>query len=202
MAIAAFDTVRSHCRTAFRDELKTRFSDDALDVLIAEAQREYCLAAVPLRGEFALVSTGEEVQSLPADFIRIEEAVDMAGRHFPCVSWRYLNNLYPDFRRQRGTPYGICPDFDSFGQFRLCPRPEAGLAVGTLFYRRLPASDALEVADTEPIEEHALFQMCLFSGDAEAETHYSRFMYLVNRLASGASRMSLRPRASRGGRGF
>lgn len=67
--IASFAPIRQRLRLAIRDGAAVQWSDDALDEIINEAQREYSVLSGALVSATTLVSDGSGVCVLPRDFI-------------------------------------------------------------------------------------------------------------------------------------
>lgn len=91
MASPGYKAVRDFVRNAFRDELATLWPDDDLDLLIDEAQREYCLMTQALTGEVTITGgsvsgSNGGVLDLPADFISPVKAFTPEGLEVPFIS--------------------------------------------------------------------------------------------------------------------
>lgn len=202
MASPGYKAVRDFVRNAFRDELATLWPDDDLDLLIDEAQREYCLMTQALTGEVTITSAERGLIDLPGDFISPAKAFTSDGLEVPFISWRLLETLHPDFRSVTGDfVQAFCFDFETYGRLRLYPVVPVGEVVGKLVYHRFPAAGTLEVEDVNAIEQHVLFQMFLLSGKPSSGNHYSQFLSAVNEYTGSNRRLSLRPRG-RSGRFF
>lgn len=195
MGVSEFSSLRSELRTAIRDLHGLQWSDTALDAIINEAQREYALYSSELTSSFEVIAHESGIQTAPVDFIEPLRYVTPDGFEHPIVSWRYLHERHPDFRKIDGS-YGeaLCFDFDGFGKYRIFPRLAAGSPAGCVYYRRLPAKDKLEFHDTEPIVQHSLYQLFLLTGKGSAVNYFDRFVRLVNR--ESRSSQTLRNRRS------
>ncbi len=206
MASIGYKEVRDFVRNAFRDDLATLWPDDDLDLLIDEAQREYCLMTSALTGEEWLYGGSGNVVDLPADFISPVKAFSPAGLEIPFISWRVLETLHPDFRSVTGDfLQALCFDFDTYGKLRFYPAlpgPSRLYYVGKLIYHRFPAAGVLEIEDVNAIEQHVLFQMFLLSGKKSSMNHYAAFIDAVNEYTGSNRRLSLRPRSRGSGRFF
>lgn len=202
MASPGYKAVRDFVRNAFRDDLATLWPDDELDLLIDEAQREYCLMTQALTGEVTITSAERGLIDLPADFISPVKAFTPDGLDVPFISWHLLETLHPDFRSVTGDyVQAFCFDFETYGRLRLYPVVPIGVVVGKLIYSRFPAAGILEIEDVNAIEQHVLFQMFLLSGKPSSINHYSNFIAAVNEYTGSNRRLSLRPRG-RSGRFF
>lgn len=180
--IASFAPIRQRLRLAIRDGAALQWSDDALDEIINEAQREYSVLSGSLVSATTLVSDGSGVCSLPRDFIAPVKLIGPDGYEKPFFSWRALHDRYPDFRKIIGRDLlGAVVDFESHGKIRLFPVLPAGVPAGRLFYQRMAEKDKLEVTNTAAIEQYALYQLFLLSEKNGAFRYYAEFQELLNR---------------------
>ena len=180
--IASFAPIRQRLRLAIRDGAALQWSDDALDKIINEAQREYSVLSGSLVSATTIVSDGTGVCVLPRDFISPVKLIGPDGYEKPFFSWRALHDRYPDFRKITGGHLlGAVVDFESHGRIRLFPVLPANAPAGQLFYRRLAEKDKLEVTNTDAVEQHALYQLFLLSEDNAAFRYYAAFQKLLDR---------------------
>lgn len=176
MGVSAFSEIRNRLRREIRDDAGTLFTDSKLDEIINESQREYSLYGETLTGEYPVETNESGIYKVPNDFIRPLSFVNARGTELEQVSWEYLDERYPDFRKIEGSePEYICFDFDGFGEFRLFPKTEAGKPAGTLHYVRLAHSDVLEGSNLSAVLNHALFQVFYLTGKSGAAEYYRRF---------------------------
>lgn len=191
MPVLSFQELRNSIRTAIRDACGLLWDDSALDSIINEAQREYSILSGSLTGSMKVYGTETAIFHLPEDFLEPVRFIGRDGLEKPFYSWRYMDQLYPDFRRVTGTEIrGIIPDFEDWGNFRLFPRIPSGQFAGTLFYKRLAVPDQIETRNKEAIEQHCLYQAFFLTGKEGASNYYSRFLASVNE--EGAVFRSLR----------
>lgn len=199
MASSGYKGVRDFVRNIFRDEFATLWPDDDLDLLIDEAQREYCLMTLPLTGEVNITGEEDGLIDLPVDFISPVRAFTANGLEIPFFSWRVLETLHPDFRVVTGDfVQAFCFDFETYGRLRLYPVVPIGRDVGRLVYNRFPTPGVLEIEDTNAIEQHVLFQMFLLSGKPSSATYYSNFLNAAHEYSASNRKLSLRSRGRRG----
>lgn len=206
MANKAYISIRRKLRKSLRDELVTRWTDDALDKLIDEAQREYCASSHSLSGKVRIcnvvISDDDAlpilhgVVELPEDFIRPVKVVDKRGFNIPIASWRSLGSH--DFRSRVGKVREAIFDFDGWGRMRLVPMPEDEGEVATLFYERFPKEGVLEVENEDAIVEYALYIATMYV-EGDAREHFGNFSkgMLANR--QGTRDLNQRRRRGRGG---
>lgn len=181
MSVQAFSSIRYRIREAIRDTYSLLWDDDGLDELINEAQREYSIYSGALTGEFSVTTNERNIYNAPVDFIEPIKIYDTKGIELGLFSWRYLNDLYPDFRKITGNfARGACFDFDGIGKYRVFPKLSSGVEVGKVIYRRLSHPDKIETRNTEAIEQHCLFQMFLLTGKGSASNYYNNFLKAVN----------------------
>jgi len=199
MASSSFAQLRSEIRNDFRDELETMFSDEQLDAMIDEGQREYCLATGCLHGRTEVVIPfGGGPCIAPADFIRPERMESVDGGEIKIVSQSFLDHGC-DWRRQQGRyPRAVVFDFDSWGLFRLAPLPEDGKVVGTLYYERFPASGILEVKERDTLCEYALFLAYTYAGKPQAVQHMDAWNGMVRQRRAQRGSLYARPRIRSG----
>ena len=180
--VASFAPIRKRLRLAIRDGEALQWSDDALDAIINEAQREYSVLSGTLVSATTLVSDGTGVCVLPPDFIAPVKLIGPDGHEKPFFSWRALHDRYPDFRKFVGDELlGAVVDFESHGKLRLFPVLPAGTPAGQLFYQRIAAKDLLEVANTDAVEQHALYQLFMLSEKSAGFRYYDEFQRLLDR---------------------
>lgn len=183
MPSADFAEIRSRVRTAFRENLGTLWTDDWLDFLVDEAQREWGLLTGEFTGESS-VTTGEDgTFDLPKDYYApVSFTVDR--RTLPMLSWRYVQErMGRDFRTAKGAVSGVVFDFDKWGTARVFPGvPDVE---GTLVYRRFPADGVLETRAVNALEAHVLSQMNLMSGKDAWQGYWSAFMKAVWEFGRG-----------------
>ena len=183
--IASFAPIRKRLRLAIRDGAALQWSDDALDEIINEAQREYSVLSGSLVSATALVSDGSGACALPRDFIAPVKLIGPDGYEKPFFSWRALHDRYPDFRKITGDHLlGAVVDFESHGRIRLFPVLPPGIPAGQLFYQRFAAKDKLEVTNTDAVEQHALYQLFMLSEKNAAFRYYAEFQKLLDRECS------------------
>lgn len=199
MASSSFAQLRAEIRNDFRDVLGTMFSDDQLDAMIDESQREYCFATGCLHGSCeVVVPFGGGPCVAPSDFIRPERMTDTGGRDIPLVENSFLDRGC-DWREMKGDhPRAAVFDFDTWGQFRLVPLPEDYTDVGLLHYQRLPKEGQLEVKDLEALREYALFLAYTYSASDKAGNHLSRWQELVAQRSAKRGSLYARPRVRTG----
>lgn len=165
-----------------RDSSGFQWTDAVLNGIINQAQYEYSLYSGKFSGEYDVVSTESDVHIVPDDFIEPLKFIDTKGVDVPFVSWRYLNELYPDFRKIKGSSLEyICFDFDGYGKFRFFPIINTGKVAGKLFYRRLAREDVLEDCNLQALKNHCLYQMFFFAGKTPASNYWNEFINLVNK---------------------
>ena len=180
--VSEFALLRHELRLIVRDESGFQWSDAALDAIINHAQREYSLYSGKLCGECDVFFEGSDVHVAPEDFIEPLKFVDDKSRDISIVSWRYLNELYPDFRKINGSALEfVCFDFDGYGKFRTFPHLSANGYLGKLYYRRSAHDDVLENCNEQAVKNHCLYQMFLFSGKSVASNYWNEFIDLVNK---------------------
>ena len=186
MPVLSFSRIRRDVREAIRDTYGLMWDDTALDGIINEAQREYSLLSGSLVGSFEVTATVSGVCECPGDYIEPVKMIGVDGHEKALYSWRYLDELFPDFREIPGSELrGIITDFDGFGKIRVFPKLPAGTPAGKLYYKRLAAADRIETQDVEAIELHCLYQVFLLTGKGSAGIYYKKFIDLVNRESSG-----------------
>lgn len=199
MASSSFAQLRAEIRRDFRDELGTMFSDDQLDAMIDEGQREYCLATGCLHGSCeVVVPFGGGFIRTPSDFIRPERLVGCDGRDIQIVESSFLFRGR-DWREEPGLhPVHAVFDFDSWGLFRIVPQPEDYTKIGTLHYQRTPNNGVLEIKDIGSLREYALFLAYTYSASDKAESHYTRWNDLVAQRRAKRGSLYARPRVRTG----
>ena len=179
-AASEFASLRHELRQVMRDESGFQWSDAVLNGIINQAQREYSLYSGKLCGE-CKVSFGD-VHVVPDDFIEPLKFIDTKGRDIPFVSWRYLNEMYPDFRKVAGSTLEfVCFDFDGYGKFRIFPHVSSEGYAGNLYYRRLSHDNILENCNHHAVKSHCLYQMFFFAGKTTASNYWDEFISLVNK---------------------
>ncbi len=136
MAASEFSTLRASIARSFQDDDYDLFSEDDLDDLINEAQRDYAERTKALRSE-SVISSKENIEqyNFPADyleFIRMED--DDGGKIIP-KGWEWLEETYGEkYRDATGDPIYLYSDLDGDGQFRFYPRPDPTIEdAGTVF---------------------------------------------------------------------
>lgn len=165
-----------------RDESGFQWSDAVLNGIINQAQREYSLYSGKLCGECEVFYNELDIHVAPDDFIEPLKFTDTRGRDIPFVSWRYLNDLYPDFRKITGhTLEFVCFDFDGYGKFRTFPRILHKEKLGKLYYRRTAHEDVLENCNEQAVKNHCLYQMFFFTQKSAANNYWKEFVNLVNK---------------------
>lgn len=172
--------LQKRLRRSFRDDLSVQWSDDLLDEIIFEAQREYAFYSGSLVGEVDIVAGENPVIDCPADFISAIRISSTDGRDLPITSFRRLVNIYGDFRKKTSDRVtAAVMDFDGHGKLRLFPQVPPGTRAGTLFYRRLPQRGKLEVKNIAAVEAFAMYLMYLFCGKNLARVQYDKFLSAV-----------------------
>ena len=199
MASRSFAQLRAEIRNDFRDGLGTMFSDDQLDAMIDEAQREYCLATGCLHGSGEVVIPfGGGFCIAPSDFIRPERLAASDGRDIPIVESSFLSRGC-DWRNEPGRHARAAVfDFDSWGLYRIVPQLEDYTVVGTLHYQRFPKPGVLEIKDLETLREYALFLAYTYSASDKAENHLTRWNGLVTQRRAKRGSLYARPRVRTG----
>jgi hypothetical protein len=173
--------LKKRLRYNFRDNYNIQWSDELLDDIIYEAQREYAIFSEGLVARHNVTATDSVVQSMPDDFFKVIRIIGADGREIPVVSYRKLAEDYGDFRQKKGDKAEyICFNFDGFGKFRIFPHLPENTFVGTVYYKRLPQKEDLQIQDYAAIEQHALFQMYQFTGKKQALLCYNEFLRIVN----------------------
>jgi len=181
MPVSSFRELREKIRRAIRDTYGQMWDDPALDEIINEAQREYSILAGSFIGTTDAIATADGICACPADFIEAERFIGTDGEEKALFSWRYLAEMYPDFRSVTGSEIrGIVTDFDGYGKYRLFPKIPAGENAGKLYYKRLATLDEIETRNVEALEQHCLFQVFLLNGKQAASEYYRRFTEAVN----------------------
>ena len=199
MPVLSFSKLRDKIRSAIRDTYGLLWDDPALDKIINEAQREYALLAGSLIGKADTVATKDGICACPADFIEPVKFIGADNRERPLFSWRYLDDLYPDFRSITGTELqGIVTDFDGFGKYRLFPKLPQGTQCGQFYYKRLAAANVIETANDDAIEQHCLFQVFLLTGKSATADYYGNFIASVNEESSHLRGLKAHSRIRRG----
>jgi hypothetical protein len=169
-------------RNRFRDEYGIQWSDDVLDGILREAQREYALYSGRVTGKFEVLTDERTVYTLPDDFFQVISVTGKDGKVIPVISYRKLIEKYGDFRKIKGErPEYICFNFDGFGKFRIFPQLPAGTYVGNVLYKRIPENDFAGLVNKEAIEQHAMFQMYQFTGKKLAQNCFKSFLDMVYR---------------------
>jgi hypothetical protein len=187
--------LKQKLRTNLRDYYAVQWSDELLDWIIFEAQREYALYSGSLRGEYICQVGDDSLCKLPEDFFQVIRIIDMQGRVIPVESYRVLADKHGKFIDRKGdTLQSVCLDFDSLKSLRTYPVLPAGSTVGKLYYKRLPKKGVFEVNNLEAIEQHALYQMYQFIGKNQSQVAFGNFLSLVHKeqqleIASGNSNM-------------
>ncbi len=177
MPSAAFAEIRADVRTAFRENLGTLWTDDWLDFLVDEAQREWGLLTGEFTGEASVTSGDGGVFALPSDYYA-PVALVVDGWALAPLSWRYAQKMLGrDFRTAKGVASGVIYDFDSWGTARVFPC-EPGVS-GKLEYRRFPARGVLETRASSALEAHVLYQMNLMSGKDAWAGYWTAFQKAV-----------------------
>ena len=174
--------LKEKLRKNFRDDFSIQWSDALLDEIIFEAQREYALHSGCLQGECDCVVNINGLFLLPEDFFQAIRIMDTSGRVIPIESYRVLVDKYGDFRTIHGDKArAVCFDFDSLKFMRVFPILPNGAKIGKLFYKRLPHPGEFEVKNISAVEQHALYQMFLFTGKQQAHVAYHSFLEMVYR---------------------
>lgn len=182
-AASEFEDLRYDLRNIMRDESGFQWPDAVLNGIINQAQREYSIYSGKLCGEKEIVSSLDSaIHVLPDDFIEPLKFIDLKGSQIPFVSWKYLNEKYPDFRKIKGDFIEcVCFDFDGFGKFRIFPHLLHEKNVGKIIYRRFAHENVLEKCNLTAVKSHCLYQMSLFSGKTSANNYWNEFISLVNK---------------------
>ena len=200
MASSVYDELREELRIAMRDDFGTGWTDDDLDEIIFEGQREYSY--------YSLLRTSEldikvDNYMLPSNFIMPVKAYDLSGREIPIVSWKYLESIYPDFRKKTGDrPEFLCFDYDSYGLFRIFPKLtlDSGVSIGKLVYRRYATPEEI-LQDKEVVKKHSLFQMAFTKAKDTINNFFNDFLRMVYNKQSSRHRTSNR-QTTHGGKFF
>lgn len=196
MAVSSFIQIRKKIRESIRDLDGIVWDDTALDTIVNNAQREYSFLSGSLLFSFQVTATENGVVSAPFDYIMPVRFTRTDGLDVPFVSWKYLNNLYPDFRKRKGNYLqGIVTDLDGFRKIRLYPVLPNGVKAGTLYYKRFPKKDVLETTNVDAIVQHCLFQVFLLANNKASGMYYQKFTDLVNAEKSLQRSMSRRRQA-------
>lgn len=181
MPVPSFQQLRNSVRTAIRDTCGLLWDDSALDGIINEAQREYSILSGSITDSIHVFGTENGVFLLPDDFLEPVRFIGSDKLEKPFYSWRYLDQLYPDFRNITGSgARGIIFDFDNWGNARIFPRIPDKLFAGTLFYKRLAATNKIETRNLEAVEQHCLYQVFSLTGKEGASRYYAQFLDSVN----------------------
>jgi hypothetical protein len=176
------EELKERLRNTFHDQYAIQWSDSLLDEILIEAQREYALYSGELLGRYEVSVSASLVQTLPEDFFQVIAVISPEGRNIPVVSYRYLAEKYGDFRNIRGKEVKyLCFNFDSFGKFRTFPLVPEGTFIGSIIYKRLPHNEEWINGNWDAIEDHALYQMCQFTGKAMAKNYFTAFMDKIYR---------------------
>lgn len=140
MAVAAFSEIRTNVRRSLADTGGDLYTDDQLDSLINDAQRDYAEQTLCLRGE-SVITARENIETydFPADFLRFTRMESEAGVEILAKHWQWvLENYGENFRSTTGDPECIYSDLDNPRQFRFYPRPASDVretaVTGTLQY--------------------------------------------------------------------
>lgn len=174
--------LKSKLRSRFRDEYGIQWSDDVLDSILREAQREYALYSGRVVGRFEVITDERSVYTLPDDFFQVISVTGNDGENIPVVSYRRLVEKYGDFRKIKGSkPEVFCFNFDGFGKFRIFPELPDGILAGTVLYKKIPDNDYSKLVNKEAIEQHAMFQMYQFTGKKLAQNYFQSFLNMVYR---------------------
>lgn len=174
--------MRKDLRLMFQDKYAVQWSDDLLDEIIYEAMREYAFYSRRLVDFCDVTSGPAAVIRCPEDFIAVEKVVGMDGREIPVVSYRRLATVYGDFRKITGdTVKCVCFDFDGHGVMRLFPQVPENILIGKLYYSRLPMTFDWSIKNMEAVKAYALYMMFSFTGKAQAQNYYEKFIDSVNR---------------------
>ena len=199
MPVLSFSRIRREVRKAIRDTHGLLWDDTALDEIINEAQREYSILSGSLIGSFDITATESGVFACPDDFLEPVKVIGIDGQEKSLFSWRYLDELYPDFRNVPGTELkGLVTDFDGFRKFRVFPKLPAGTQAGKLYYKRLAKANKIETQNEDAIEQHCLFQVFLYDGKSAAGDYYRKFIDLVNEESTGLRGLKAKSRIRRG----
>jgi len=199
MPVSSFSKLRNKIRSAIRDTYGLLWDDTALDKIINEAQREYSILAGSLIGTVDAIAEYEGVCACPADYIEPVKFIGVDNTEKPIFSWRYLDDLYPDFRSMTGTELkGIVTDFDGFGKYRMFPKLPPGTEAGKFYYKRLAAEDVIETMNDDAIEQHCLFQVFLLTGKSATADYYDRFISAVNGESANLRGLKTNSRIRRG----
>ena len=181
MPVSSYRELREKIRRKIRDTYGLLWDEPALDRIINEAQREYSILSGSLIGESEVKATRTGVCRYPSDFIEVVRFIGTDGDEKGLFSWRYLDDLYPDFRAETGTEArGLVTDFDGYGKYRIFPKLPEGTTAGKVYYKRLAKANELETRNTEALEQHCYYQVFLLTGKGQASEYYRRFVKLVN----------------------
>lgn len=176
------DELKDKLRKTFRDEHKIQWSDELLDGILFEAQREYALNSGDLSAEYKVLSGNSPVYELPEDFYQVIRVIGADGKDIPIVSYRKLAEDYGDFRNIKGDKAKyFCFNFDGFGKFRIFPVLPAGIFAGTIIYNCMPEYGTWIGKNGSALEQYALFLMYQFTGKAQAINAYNEFINIINR---------------------
>lgn len=178
--------LKNKLRNNFRDEHKIQWSDELLDEILCEAQREYALYSGSFVGRVDVVTADSPVLTLPEDFFQVVQVISPKGENIPLASYRYLAERYGDFRSHKGKEAKFfCFNFDTFGKYRIYPQLPAGTFAGTIIYKRLPSNDEWMAVNSNAIEQYALFQMYQFTNNKLAKNCFDAFIDEINREQHG-----------------
>lgn len=178
----SMDELKDKLRRVFRDEYKIQWSDELLDGILFEAQREYIIYSADLIAQHEIIASKSAAITLPEDFFQIVKVLDPNGNNIPIVSYRYLAEMYGDFRKKQGDKIKyLCFNFDGLGKCRTYPQIPEGTVIGTIYYKRIPAYGEWLGFNATAIEKYALFQMYQFLGKKQAQNEYESFINIINR---------------------
>ena len=194
MPVTSYRELREKIRRKIRDTYGLLWDEPALDRIINEAQREYSILSGSFIGESEVKAPERGVNSYPGDFIEPVRFIGADGEEKGLYSWRYLDDLYPDFRAVTGTEArGLVTDFDGYGKYRIFPKLPSGTYAGKIYYKRLAKGDEIETLNLGALEQHCYYQVFLLTGKGQAVEYYRRFLSLVNE--EGANYRGLRNRS-------
>jgi hypothetical protein len=177
MQQATMNELKNRLRNTFHDEYKIQWSEELLDEILYEAQREYVFYSGGLTGKHKVFTATAPVLNMPEDFYQVISVISPDGQDIPIVSYKKLVEDYGDFRSARGDKAKFCCfDFDTQGKFRLYPQLPAGAFAGTVTYKRFPAANEWAAKNSRAIELYAMFLMFQFTGKAQAQNCFNMFI--------------------------
>lgn len=156
-------------KNIFGDDFLTRFTEDELDIYIAEGLTEYARRSGAFVAEYSLDVSSKGIVNLPSEVITVLTCNDL-----PLKSWRSVASLHGGqwFNKTSRDAECFIIDFDSCNQFRVFPIPEnKKVVVKCLIGEEIVSFDKTQ----EAVTQYVCAMMLLREYNGESSIYLNRF---------------------------